>query len=78
MMIDQTEFANEFIARQTKMIQELTSKVILLDTQLALTNRKLQEYVVLEEDGQVDTSGYDNAEMNEDGSTPESPDKKNN
>jgi hypothetical protein len=45
---------------------------------LALTNRKLQEYVVLEEDGQVDTSGYDNAEMNEDGSTPEPPDKKNN
>ena len=77
-MIDQTDFANEFIARQTKMIQELTSKVILLDTQLAITNRKLQEYVVLEEDGQVDTSGYDNAEMNEDESTPEPSDKKNN
>ncbi len=76
-MSDQSSFANEYIAKQTKMIQELMAKVILLDTQLTITTRQLQEYVVLEEAGEVDTSQYDNASVEEEEATPTADKEKN-
>jgi hypothetical protein len=40
---DQNELMNEYIARQNKRIGELQSQNILLETRLAMAERKLEE-----------------------------------
>tara|TARA_B100000287_G_scaffold229382_1_gene216205 strand:- start:2853 stop:3077 length:225 start_codon:yes stop_codon:yes gene_type:complete len=46
---DQQEFVNEYIAKQNKMIGDLTSKSIMLEARLAMAEKKIQELTGEEE-----------------------------
>tara|TARA_B100000287_G_scaffold413475_1_gene445037 strand:- start:343 stop:579 length:237 start_codon:yes stop_codon:yes gene_type:complete len=47
---DQQEFVNEYIARQNKAIADLTSKSIMLESRLAMAEKKIQELTGEEEE----------------------------
>jgi hypothetical protein len=43
MNVDQQEFVNAYIERQQKAIADLTNKIVMLETQLVLAQKKIKE-----------------------------------
>jgi hypothetical protein len=43
MNVDQQEFVNAYIERQQKAIADLTNKIVMLETQLVLAQKKIKQ-----------------------------------
>jgi hypothetical protein len=54
MKIDQQEFVNAYIERQQRAISDLMNKVVMLETQLMLAQKKIQELTPAPEDKKSD------------------------
>jgi hypothetical protein len=46
MKVDQQEFVNAYIERQQRAIADLTNKIVMLETQLVLAQKKIKELSV--------------------------------
>lgn len=54
MKVDQQEFVNAYIERQQRAIADLMNKVVMLETQLLLAQKKIQELTAAETDKKQD------------------------
>lgn len=54
MKVDQQEFVNAYIERQQRAIADLMNKVVMLETQLLLAQKKIQELTAVETDKKQD------------------------
>lgn len=54
MKVDQQEFVNAYIERQQRAIADLTNKVVMLETQLVLAQKKIQELTAVENEKKPD------------------------
>jgi hypothetical protein len=50
MKVDQQEFVNAYIERQQRAIGDLTHKVVMLETQLMLAQKRIQQLTPPDED----------------------------
>jgi hypothetical protein len=57
MQIDQQTFVNAYIERQQRAISDLTNKIIMLETQLLLAQKKIQELTQIKEENKPDSEG---------------------
>lgn len=57
MQIDQQTFVNAYIERQQRAISDLTNKIIMLETQLLLAQKKIQELTQTKEENKPDSEG---------------------
>ena len=66
MKVDQQEFVNAYIERQQRAIADLTNKIVMLETQLVLAQKKIQDLVAKTEDTQgQDAEGFSSATVKE-------------
>ena len=54
MKIDQQDFVNAYIERQQRAIADLTNKIVMLETQLVLAQKKISELMPKQEDKPTD------------------------
>jgi hypothetical protein len=57
MQVDQQTFVNAYIERQQRAIADLTNKVVMLETQLLLAQKKIQELTQATQTEQPDSEG---------------------
>ena len=66
MKVDQQEFINAYIERQQRAIADLTNKIVMLETQLVLAQKKIQELSAKPEDKQgQEAEGFSSASVKE-------------
>ena len=66
MKVDQQDFVNAYIERQQRAIADLTNKIVMLETQLVLAQKKIQELNAKPEDKQgQDAGGFSSATVKE-------------
>ena len=54
MKVDQQEFVNAYIERQQRAIADLTNKIVMLETQLVIAQKKIAELTPKEEPSEDD------------------------
>jgi len=54
MKVDSQEFVNAYIDRQQRAIADLTNKIVMLETQLVLAQKKIADLTPKEEDKPAD------------------------
>ena len=54
MKVDQQDFVNAYIERQQRAIADLTNKIVMLETQLVLAQKRIVELTPKEEDKKQD------------------------
>jgi hypothetical protein len=64
MKVDQQEFVNAYIERQQRAIADLTNKIVMLETQLVLAQKKIAELSASKEDTKQE-GGYSSATVKE-------------
>ena len=57
MQIDQQTFVNAYIERQQRAISDLTNKIIMLETQLLIAQKKIQELTKPKVENKPDSEG---------------------
>jgi putative lipoic acid-binding regulatory protein len=57
MQVDQQTFVSAYIERQQRAIADLTNKVVMLETQLMLAQKKIQELTQPKEEIKPDSEG---------------------
>ena len=65
MQVDQQTFVNAYIERQQRAISDLTNKVVMLETQLLLAQKKIQELTQPKEDKPDSEGDFTSAQVKE-------------
>lgn len=65
MKVDSQEFVNAYIERQQRAIADLMNKVVMLEAQLQLAQKKIIELTTPKEEPKQEESGYSSATVKE-------------